>query len=86
MLSNIINILVGGITDVATGVGQGLSTLAQAIFMKYTPGASGSAGSYSATELSTFGEIIIVFCGIGLALGLCRWVLGFITSLGARNK
>lgn len=86
MLTNIIQILVGGIGGVAEGIGQGLSTLAQAVFMKYTPGASGAAGSYSTSELSTFGELIIVFAGIGLAMGLCRWVVNFVTSLGNRNK
>lgn len=86
MLANIIQILVGGITQVASGVGQGLSALAQAVFMKYTPGTSGAEGTYSATELSTFGELIIVFAGIGLSLGLCRWIVNFVTSLGARNR
>lgn len=86
MLASIIEILTGGITNVASGIGQGLSTLAQSVFMKYTPGTSGAAGTYSTTELSTFGTLVVAFAGIGLAIGLCRWIVGFITSLGARNK
>ena len=74
----------GNITGVAEGVGIGLSQLAQAIFMKAT--VSENTVTYSTTELSTFGELIVAFAGIGLALGLCRWVVNFVTSLGARNR
>ena len=78
ILQSIISILVGGITGVAEGVGSGLSTLAESIFLVQTTG--GEQG------LSTMGTLIVVFAGIGLALGLCRWVLNFVTSLGARNR
>ena len=77
ILTEIIGILVGGITGVAEGVGTGLSTLAQSIFLS-----TGDGG----TTLSVMGTLIVVFAGIGLALGLCRWVLNFVTSLGARNR
>lgn len=69
---------------VAEGVGAGLSQLAQAIFMKAT--VSENTITYSTSELSVFGELIVAFAGIGLALGLCRWVVNFVTSLGARNR
>lgn len=78
ILTQIIEILVGGITGVAEGVGVGLSSLAQSIFL-----ASGEGG---AQTLSVMGTLIVVFAGISLALGLCRWVLNFLTSLGARNR
>ena len=58
ILTQVIQILVGGITGIATGIGQGLSSLVT----------------------------IIVFAGISLAIGLCRWVLQFLTSLGARDR
>lgn len=74
MLSNIIEILVGGITGVATGVGQGLQSLVQQLFAS------------PEGDLTLFGTLIIVFAGIALAIGLCRWVLNFVTSLGARNR
>lgn len=74
ILTSIIEILVGGITGIASGVGAGLSTLATSIFL----GAEGA--------LSVFGTLVVVFAGIGLAIGLCRWVLNFVTSLGARNR
>lgn len=78
ILSSIIEILVGGITGIATGIGSGLSTLVQSIFLT-----TGEGGTQS---LSTFGVMIVVFAGISLAIGLSRWVLQFLTSLGARNQ
>lgn len=81
IMQSIIEILVGGISGVAEGVGQGLSTLAQSIFLQTT-----GDGAEATTELSTFGVLIVVFAGISLAIGLCRWVVNFISSLGARNR
>lgn len=77
VLQEIINILVSGISQVATGIGSGLTALVQNIFL--TPGGDGSY------ELSIFGGVVIVFAGISLAIGLCRWVMSFVTSLGAFN-
>lgn len=75
ILQEIISILVAGISGIATGVGQGLTTLAQTLFL----------GSESGS-LSVFGGLVVVFAGISLAIGLCRWVVDWITSLGARNR
>lgn len=75
ILKQIIEILVGGITGIAQGVGQGLTTLAQEIFLGTEPG-----------SLSVFGGLVVVFAGISLAIGLCRWVVNWITSLGVRNR
>lgn len=75
ILTQIIEILIAGITGIASGVGSGLTTLAQSIFL----------GAEAGT-LSVFGGLVVVFAGISLALGLCRWVVGWITSLGARNR
>lgn len=77
ILTQIIEILVGGITGIAEGVGGGLSTLATSIFLD---------GTGDSQKLSVFGTLVIVFAGISLAMGLCRWVLNFVTSLGARNR
>ena len=76
LVTAIIEILVSGITGIATGVGTGLSTLAQNIFF------SGAEGG----GLSVLGTCIIAFAAISLGLSLCRWVLNFFTSLGARNR
>lgn len=74
VLTEIISLLTGGITQIASGIGGGLKSLVEQIFLNSTGGE---------TALSTFGALIIVFAGISLAIGLCRWVMNFVTSLGA---
>lgn len=81
IMQAVIEILVGGITQVAQGIGSGLSTLAQSIFLQTT-----GTGESATTTLSTFGVLIVVFAGISLAIGLSRWVVNFVASLGARNR
>lgn len=76
VLQEIIQILVSGITQLATGIGSGLKSLVESIFIDTTG---------TTPALSTFGGVVIVFAGIALAVGLCRWVMMFVTSLGARN-
>lgn len=73
ILQEIISILVGGIQGVATGIGQGLTTLVQAIFF---------TGTGETQTLSLFGILIIVFGGVALALGLCYFVVNWLKSLG----
>lgn len=77
LLKEIIAILVAGITGIAQGVGEGLTTLAKAIFV---------TGTGETTTLSIFGGLVVVFAGISLAIGLCRWVVDWVTSLGSRNR
>ena len=74
ILSEIISILVAGITGIATGIGEGLTALVSSIFL--------TVGVDGAMELTTFGGLIVVFAGISLAIGLCRWVVNWLTSLG----
>lgn len=77
IIQAIIEIMIAGIEGIATGLGAGFSSLAEGIFLTTVEGA---------TTLSVFGSLVIVFAGISLALGLCRWVLNFVTSLGQRNR
>lgn len=79
VLQEIVSLLVAGITGIASGIGQGVSSLVQNIFL------TGNGTTDSPYALSTFGGVVIVFAGISLAVGLCRWVMSFVTSLGARN-
>ena len=81
IMQAIIEILVGGISGVAPGIGQGLSTLAQSVFLQTT-----GSGESATTSLSTFGVLVVVFAGISLAIGLSRWVVNFVASLCARNR
>ena len=79
ILTEIVTILTGGITGVASGVGSGVQSLVQSIFV------TGEGTQASPYALSTFGGIVVVFAGIALAIGLCRWVMNFLTSLGAKK-
>lgn len=81
IMQSIIEILTAGITQVAQGIGSGLSTLAQSVFLQTT-----GSGESATTTLSTFGVLIVVFAGISLAIGLSRWVVNFVASLGSRNR
>lgn len=78
VLTEIISLLVGGISGIATGIGEGLSKLVAEIFV--TTSESGTV-----TGLSIFGGLIAVFGGISLAVGLSRMVVGWVMSLGGRN-
>lgn len=77
ILTEIIELLVGGIQGIATGLGSGLQALATNIFIETTG---------DTQSLSVFGGIVVVFAGVSLAVGLGRWMVNFITSLGARNR
>lgn len=81
IMQEVIEILVGGLSSMAQGIGTGLSTLAQSIFLVTT-----GSGDSATTTLSTFGILVVVFAGISLAIGLSRWVVNFVASLGARNR
>lgn len=73
ILQEMISILVGGITGIATGIGSGIQDLVSNLFL---------TGTGESLALSTFGGITLVFAGIALAIGLCRFVMNFLTSLG----
>lgn len=81
LVAKIVEILVSGISGIATGVGEGLSTLAKGIFFETI-----TTGGETTTNLSVLGTCIIAFAAISLGLALCRWVLNFFSSLGARNR
>lgn len=71
VLQTIIEILTGGITGIATAIGTGLSSLVSSLF-------------FANGELSVFASVMFIFMGITLAIGLCRYVLNWITSLGKK--
>ena len=71
-----VQILVAGLTEMATGIGSGLNDLVTNIFL-VNPGTAGAAW-----ELSVFGQVILAFGGIALAVGLSKFVVNWITSWG----
>ena len=78
ILTEIMALLVSGITGLASGIGAGLTELVQAIFLK-------TSETGTVEGLSTFGGLIVVFAGISLAIGLSKWVVNWVTSLGASH-
>lgn len=74
LLQEIVSLLVSGISQIATGIGSGLSSLVQNIFVV--------VGDNGATSLSTFGGVVIIFGGVALAIGLSRFVVNWISSWG----
>lgn len=79
LIQEIISILVAGISNLAQGIGGGLKELVENIFV------TTNASTGAIEGLSTFGGVIVVFAGISLAIGLSRWVVNWITSLGSSN-
>lgn len=71
ILQEIVSLLTSGLTQIASGIGSGLQEMVTSIFL-----------NTEKTGLSVFGGVVIVFAGVSLAIGLCRWVTNFITSLG----
>lgn len=78
ILSEIIQLLVSGFGEFATGIGGGLNDYVTAMFVTSTEGGGQS--------LTIFGALVVIFAAISLTIGLSRWVLNFLTSLGTRNQ
>lgn len=76
VVTEIITTLTSGIAGIASGIGTGLTALVKSIFLDTTG---------ETTKLSTFGGLIVVFAGVSLAIGLSRWVVNWVTSLGASH-
>jgi len=75
-LSQFVDILVGGIVDLAEGIATGVSTMAQALFLEV------DSTTHAVSGLSTFGGIVAIFAGLALAVGITTRVYLWITSLG----
>ena len=75
VLTEFVQILVGGIVDLAKGIANGVAEMATALFLK-----TGETGAV--TGLSTFGGIVAIFAGLALAVGITTKVYLWVTSLG----
>lgn len=75
VLNEIITLLTSGISGIATGIGDGLGNLVESIFLKVS-----SEGTVEG--LSVFGGVIVIFAGVGLAVGLSKLVVHWISGLG----
>lgn len=73
----IIEILLAGLVEMGTGIGEALSGMVTGIMF---------TGDGTSQTLSVFAVVLFVFGGISLAFSLTRWVLNFVTSIGNRNR
>lgn len=75
ILTEFIDLLVGGITNLATGIGSGVNGFVQDLFLR--------VGTGGAVEgLSTFGGVVAIFGGIGLAVGITTLIFNWIRTIG----
>lgn len=75
ILEQVITVLVGAIVPMGEAVGTGISALATSIML---------TGAGETQTISVFGNFILVFGGIALAVGLGRLVLSFFMKWGNR--
>lgn len=75
ILSDFIQLLVGGIKNMATGVASGVNGFVKDLFLEVD--AQGVI-----TGLSTFGGVIAIFGGIALAVGITKLIFNWIRSMG----
>ena len=73
VLTEIIGLLTGGITGIASGIGGGLQSLVTNIFLDTTG---------ETTKLSVYGGVIVIFAGVALAVGLSKMIVTWLSSLG----
>ena len=73
----IIQILVSGFTEMASGIGGGLNALAKSIFLQQS-----GEGAATTWGLSMFGQLIVAFGAVALAIGLSKFVVNWLTSFG----
>lgn len=70
LMTEIIQLLVSGLTEYATGFFGALSSSVTSIFMDAEGG------------LSTFGGVLVIFAGVSLAIGLSSLVFNWVSNLG----
>lgn len=76
LVQQMVQILVAGLSEMATGIGGGLNELVKSVFLM-NPGTEGASW-----QLSVFGQVILCFGGIALAIGLSRFIVNWVTSWG----
>ena len=74
ILVEFIELLVGGVTTLASGIGEGVNQYVQDLFLVMDNG--------TVTGLSTFGGVTAIFGGIALATGLTTLIFNWIRSIG----
>lgn len=76
VLQEFVQILVGAIEELGTGIASGVANMAQALFLKV------NSTTQAVEGLSVFGGIVAIFAGLSLAVAITTKVYTWITSLG----
>lgn len=77
IVSEIVQILVAGLTELGTGIGNGVANFAKALAFETV-----GEGSSATTQLSTYFVLILVFAGVALAIGLTTKIFNWLQNLG----
>lgn len=80
IVTEIVDILVAGITELGQGIATGISDFVQALAFTTV-----GEGSSATTELNVYFVLILAFAGVSLAIALTRRIFGWLSSLGAKN-
>lgn len=75
VLTQLIELMVGGIEGLATGIGQGINGFVQDVFLQVSE-------SGSIEGLSVAGGMVGVFAGVALATSLTTFIFQWLRSLG----
>lgn len=73
VLTEFIELLVGGISAMGSGIGTGVNSAITSMFLQTTE---------TGTALSTFGGVIAIFGGISLAVGFVSLIFYWVISIG----
>lgn len=73
IVSQVVQILVAGITQLGQGIGSGVNSFVTALAF---------TGTGSDQTLSIYFIMVLVMCGIGLAVGLTSKLFQWLSSLG----
>lgn len=73
ILTEILNLMVSGITTLGTGIGEGMNSYILSAFIDQ---------SADTMKLTVLGGLVAIFAGIGLAVGLTKLIFYFFTSFG----
>lgn len=75
IMQQIIQIMTSGLVTFGTNLGAAVQSIVQSLFVSVD-------GTTGAQSLSMFGTLVVIFCGIALAVGLTRRLFTWLISLG----
>ena len=84
ILGHIVQILVGGLVQMAQGLGDGIRSIIESVMLTGTT--DSTTGVFTPTGLSVFGAVVVIFAGISLALSLFRLLFSWVAGLGNNRR